>query len=93
MTSYAFVTLDIRSPEHLAAYRERAGAALARHGGEVLQASREPAILEGDGHLPDMVAVLGFPDRDAALAWISDGDLADIHDLRRGSGESTILLL
>jgi len=93
MTAHALVTLTITSPESLAQYREKAAAALSRHGGAVLQASADLNLLEGGPDLPSMAAVLTFPERHAALAWINDPELAAVHALRRGSGRSTIILL
>ena len=93
MTAHAYVTLNVTNPEKLAAYREKAADALAKHGGTVLQASPEPMLLEGDSPLPQMAVILGFPDRDSAIAWRNDPDLADVHALRMDSGETTIVLL
>lgn len=90
---YAYVDLKITDPESLAAYRDKAGAALARHGGAVLAASRAATALDGAPDLPDLAAILTFPDRDAAQAWIGDPDLAEVHALRRNAGRSDIVLL
>ena len=93
MTVHATVALTITSPDKLAAYREKAGPALVKHGGSVLQASKELEVLEGTANLPSMLAILAFPDKPAALGWINDPELQDIHALRRGCGQSTIILL
>ncbi len=90
---YAFVALKIANPDMLAAYRDRAADALAAHGGSVVAASKGTTALEGTPPLPDMAAILSFPDRAAAEAWISDPALAEIHALRRGVGQSDITLL
>ncbi|MEX0368412.1 MAG: DUF1330 domain-containing protein [Ruegeria sp.] len=50
-------------------------------------------MLEGTPVLPDGLAVVRFPDRAAAHAWMNDPNLADVHALRRGSGSSEIILL
>ena len=93
MTTHAIVTLNITSPDKIAAYREKAADALAKHGGQVVQASKDLVLIEGASQLPHMAAVLAFPDQNAALAWKNDPELQDIHALRQGSGESTIILL
>lgn len=93
MTTHAVVMLRITNPESLAQYRDLAADALARHGGEVVQASPELAVLEGAPVMPDALAIVRFPDRAAAQAWISDPDLQNVHDLRRGSGSSEIILM
>lgn len=90
---YAYAKLTINNPESLAAYREKASPALARHGGKVEQATTQPTALDGAPDLPDMAALLSFPDRDSALGWINDPELASVHDLRRNAGASDIVLL
>ena len=93
MTTHAIATLTISSPDKLAAYRERVGAALARHGGALVQAAPDLQMLEGDEGPPDITAILSFPDRAAAQAWIADPELSEVHALRRSAGRSRILLL
>ncbi|MCV3271706.1 DUF1330 domain-containing protein [Roseobacter sinensis] len=93
MPAYAFVTLDITDPEKLAAYRERAGDALAKHGGKVLQASPEPTVLEGDIAAPQIAVVLEFDTREGAVDWRADPDLVETHALRTSAGRTSITLL
>ena len=93
MTTHAVATMTVTNPESLGAYREKAGAALAKHGGAVLQASGDLQMIEGDGTPPTVIALLSFPSKDAALSWINDPDLAEVHALRRNSGETKITLL
>lgn len=90
---YAYAKITVTNPESLAKYRDVAGAALAKHGGKVESASREFTALDGAPDAPDVGALLSFPDRDAAIAWSSDPELADVHALRRDAGASDILLL
>lgn len=90
---YATVNMTITDPEALAAYRERAGEALARHGGKLEAASPTPTLLDDGLPLPTMAGVLSFPSREAALAWRDDPALADVHALRRASGTSSIILV
>lgn len=90
---YAYAKLTVTNPQALAEYRDVAGAALAKHGGKVESAAREFAVLDGAPDIPDVAALLSFPDREAALAWSTDPDLADVHALRQSAGGSDILLL
>ena len=85
--------LRITDPEKIAAYRTKAADALAKHGGEVVHAAPGPKVLEGQPIVPDMMAVLRFPDGDAAQAWMDDPELQDVHALRRGAGTSDILVI
>lgn len=90
---YAYAALTVTNPESLAAYREKADAALALYGGSVVSASKDLSALDGAPSLPDMAAILSFPDRESALGWINDPELADVHALRRGAGGSDAILL
>lgn len=90
---YAYAKLTVTNPESLAQYRDVAGAALAKHGGAVVSAAGEFTVLDGAPDVPDVVAILSFPDKDAALKWINDPEIADVHALRRGGGASDILLI
>ena len=93
MTTHAVAMLTVTNPESLAQYRDKAGDALAKHGGAVLQASGDLTRIDGDAAAPNVMAILQFPDPDAAHAWINDPDLADVHALRRNGGSSDIFLL
>ncbi|TCK99994.1 uncharacterized protein (DUF1330 family) [Shimia isoporae] len=90
---YAYAKLTVTNPDALAQYREKAGDALARHGGKVEQGSGSAIPIDGTPDLPDVAAILSFPDKDSALGWINDPDLAEVHDLRRSAGGSDIVLL
>lgn len=90
---YAYAQLTITNPNALAEYRDVAGEALAKHGGKVESASGEFTVLDGAPEAPGVAALLSFPDKDAAVAWANDPELADVHALRRSAGGSDILLL
>ena len=90
---YAYVTMNISNQTSLGAYKEKAGAALSKHGGAVVAMARETTVLEGSIAQHDVTAILSFPDKTAALAWRQDPELAETHALREGSGDTAILLL
>ena len=90
---HAFVQLTITNPETFAAYREKAGAALAKHNAQVVQSSRDLLALDGDPALTDVGVILAFESREKAEAWINDPDLAETHQLRRDAGSCNITLL
>ena len=90
---YAIAKMTVTNPEALTQYRDVAGAALEKHGGKVAAASGEFTALEGAPDMPNMAALLSFPDKEAAMNWINDPEIADVHALRRSGGVSDILLL
>lgn len=90
---YAYVQITVTDNASFAAYAEKAGAALAKYGAKPEAMSTEPTKLEGDEPAPGRAVLLSFPDRDAALGWINDPDLAETHALRRASGPCEITLI
>lgn len=90
---YVVAKLDITNPQALTEYREVAGPALAKHGGKPVAGAGATTVLEGGASAPDTAAIFTFSDKESALAWINDPELADVHDLRRSAGTSDILLL
>ena len=90
---YAIAEIRVRDAQALGAYREKASDALAKHGGKVEGASKDLTAIDGAPDLPDMTAVLSFPDKASAEAWIGDPELAAVHDLRRQGGQSDIYIV
>lgn len=93
MTVYCVAQAKNINVEGLARYREHSRAALERHGGSVLVSSKDLTMIEGDGGMCDVVALLEFPDKEAVFAWRNDETLAPVHDLRTRSGVWSIRLL
>lgn len=90
---YAYAKLTISDPKALDAYRGVADAALARHGGKVETATADLTTLDGNPDIPNVAALLSFPDKAAAFAWANDPELSEVHALRRSAGASDIVLL
>ena len=92
MTVHIVAYLYVTNIDMITAYRSKAGDALAKHGGSVVQVSAVPLQLEGKIEAPTQAVIAAFPDREAALAWYNDPDLEETHALRTGSGSSNIML-
>lgn len=90
---YAYANIIVTAPESLAAYKEKAGDALSKHGGRVVQATPQQTVLEGTRSEMGLGAILEFETADAAKAWINDPELSEVHALRRGAGKSTVTLM
>ncbi len=90
---YAYAKLTVTNPDALAAYRDAASDALAKHGGKVEGASGDMTVLDGAPDISSVAAILSFPDKDAALAWSKDPALENVHALRRSAGASEIVLV
>lgn len=90
---YAYVNLKIESPETFAAYREKAGAALAKHGVRVVTSSPNQEVIEGSRDETGVGVILEFSSKEAAFGWINDPELAAVHGLRQAAGQGAITLL
>ena len=92
MPAYVTVQLDITDAETFAEYRKVGGPAVAKHGGKPLSAGKASLLHDaGVGVMPSVL--LEFPDTAAALAWMSDPELADVHALRNKGAKATVTLL
>lgn len=93
MTVTLLATMKIQDKAALQNYRQKAGAALAKHGGSVVAAGPLSTSIEGDAIDADTAAIISFPDADAAQNWISDPELASVHALRNAAGKSSIMMI
>ncbi len=82
----------VKDKDQLAAYRAEAGAALAKHGGSIVQAGPVVETIEGEAST-QTVAILSFPEVENAHAWINDPELAPVHALRNAGVQSQIVML
>ncbi|WP_136439593.1 DUF1330 domain-containing protein [Pacificoceanicola onchidii] len=90
---YAVVELTISDQASFDAYAKQAGAALVKYGAKPEAMSTEPTQIEGAGAAPGRMVLLSFPDKAAALGWIEDPELREVHALRRASGDCRIRLI
>lgn len=93
MPAFALVTISLEDRHTFSEYRKLAGPAMAKHKCEPLAVSSEARVIEGEGPAPDVTVILTFPDRDHALAWIGDPEIAAVHQLRQSAGTSRIILM
>lgn len=93
MTVHIVAYIYVEDTDMITSYRSKAGDALAKHGGKIVQVSAAPLQLEGKIEAPTQAVIAAFPDHEAALAWYNDPELAQTHALRTGSGSSNIMLL
>ena len=90
MPANVIVSVDITDPEGYQSYLPGAGAAVQAHGGRLLSADPETAVLEGTA--PHMTVLLEFPDKAAAEAWYSSPEYQGVVHLRHQSAEGTAVI-
>ena len=91
--AYVYLNLTVTKPDIFADYGKVAAPALKMHGCTVVTVSKENEYIDGEGEAPQISVLLNFPDKAAAHAWINDPELASVHELRRNSGDLSMLLV
>jgi len=94
MPVHVVAVAEVKDPETMGQYSQKAGAALAKHGGRIVSVAAPDAALEDTGAASAARFVLiEFPSAEDANGWISDPELEPIHKLRQGGAKTTIRLL
>jgi uncharacterized protein (DUF1330 family) len=84
MPAYIIVETDITDPEQYEQYKAASPSAIAAGGGRFLVRGGELAVLEGDWQ-PKRLAVLEFPDLEAAKAFYDSDMYQEAKALRDGA--------
>lgn len=92
MSIFAVALVTPKDPETFAKYRDVAGEALGKHGGRVATVLQDPVRLEGSVATPKAIALLEFPNVQAAHNWHNDPELKNIHALRTGGADVSIFV-
>jgi uncharacterized protein (DUF1330 family) len=93
MKAYAIAQIrNVRMGPAIAEYLEKIDATLEPHGGHFIVHGGEKIPLEG--HWPDGdLIIIGFPDRDAALAWYGSDEYRAILPLRTENSEADTMIV
>lgn len=81
MLAYVIVEVRVTNPEPYAAYRDLAGASVARHGGRFLVRGGASTPLEGEWQ-PQRFVVIEFPSVEAAKAFYFSDDYQEALKVR-----------
>jgi uncharacterized protein (DUF1330 family) len=92
MAAYVLVEVRVTNPEPYAAYRDLAGASVARHGGRFLVRGGAVSPLEGDWQ-PQRLVVIEFPSVDAAKAWYLSEDYQHALKIRLANSVGKALIV
>jgi uncharacterized protein (DUF1330 family) len=92
MAAYVIVEVRVTNPEPYAAYRDLAGASVARHGGRFLVRGGAVTPLEGDWK-PERFVVIEFPSVDAAKAFYFSEDYQDALKVRLANSEGRAFIV
>ena len=92
MSAFVLVEVTVTNPEPYAAYRDLAGASVARHGGRFIVRGGEVTTLEGDWN-PQRIVVVEFASVDAAKAWYFSDDYQDALRVRQAHSVGKALIV
>ena len=92
MSAYVLVEVTVTNPEPYAAYRDLAGASVARHGGRFIVRGGAITPLE-NGWNPQRLVVIEFADVDAAKAWYFSADYQEALQVRLANSTSKALIV
>lgn len=93
MAAYLVVTVTYHDKAWIEAYRRDVPALIEAHGGRYLAKALNPERLEGDDPEPHTIAILEFPDSDAARAMLASDAYKPYADARREGARTTIYLI
>ena len=91
MTVYMIARMNITDPEHFKDYGPKARALFTKHGGRYLGGG-DPETLEATTE-DRRIAVIEFPDRDAADAYYNDPDYVPVRAIRWKAAQTEIILV
>ncbi|MEX0344426.1 MAG: DUF1330 domain-containing protein [Rhizobiaceae bacterium] len=93
MSAYVIGQLKINDPAAYQAYLDGFMPSFKRHGGELLATSKqETHVLEGDWALP-LTVLMRFPSVEAARAWHSDPEYAELAKIRHATAEANLVVV
>jgi uncharacterized protein (DUF1330 family) len=92
MAAYVISDVRIRDREAIEAYRSRAAASIAAHGGRYLARSGPLEVLEG-GWAPSAIIIVEFPDMERARAWYRSPEYAVALELRDQALSRNLILV
>ena len=89
---YIVATVTITDQEAYGAYRAGVGAVIAEHGGELIAASSNPTVLEGEWEATTTV-ILRFDSPAKALAWYNSDAYQELVRIRQTAASSDFVML
>jgi uncharacterized protein (DUF1330 family) len=92
MTAYMIVEMSIRDAGWTAAYRRDVPPMIAGIGGRYLALPRAPERLEGNGELPEILALIEFPSVEVARQFMASPAYAPYARARQAAADTTIYL-
>ena len=93
MKHYLIAEIHIHDPSWVPNYLVGVTRLVHKHGGEFLARSPTVEQLEGDGEPPDVVALIAFPSREAAVGFYTSDDYRPYRDSRHNGSSGGMVLV
>ena len=93
MRYYAVARIDITDPRWVRGYVERTTPLVERHGGRYLARTPNLQQLEGVGAPPQIVLLIEWPSREAAIAFYDSDEYRPLREARQRGSAGEFLLV
>jgi uncharacterized protein (DUF1330 family) len=91
MAYYVIVQVKVNDDSWIPEYAEKVHHMVHRHGGKYLSRSGNVTTLEGEESTADLIALMEFPDQDAARGFMTDPDYAPFAQARIAGTDSQMV--
>ena len=81
----------ITDPEMFAEFRERLDPTVEAHGGTFVVRGEDITVVQGDWN-PSRIAMIEFPNLDAANSWIHSSEFGALQEILDKSSETSIVI-
>ncbi len=92
MSGYVLADVTWTNEEGRNRYVELVGLSLAAHKGEMVAASRDVEVMEGDWQPGGITVLISFPNRESARAWYGSIEYREALTIRQRSSDSRLLI-
>jgi uncharacterized protein (DUF1330 family) len=93
MAAFIIASVLVTDDKWVPEYAARVHDIAAKHGGKYLSRSGNIDVLEGDSDELTLIALIQFPNKEAAKAFANDPEYAPFGKARQAGSESTLLLI
>ena len=90
--AYMLAKLTITDQQTYGNYRAGFASVFQRYGGEILAASGEPTVLEGEWEAT-ITVLIRFDSRDEALGWYNSDDYQELVRIRQSASTGEFILI
>lgn len=93
MTAFIIASVLVTDDKWVPEYAARVHEIAAKHGGKYLSRSGNIEVLEGNQDALSLIALIQFPNKEAAKAFATDPEYAPFGKSRQAGSNSTLVLI